>query len=153
MERERLLTIAVVFLFILNIAVVGFLFFRKPGPPPPPELFKVIVRELELDESQQKTFFYLRDEHRDMIDDLDRKFKDTFEVYMNLLQQENPATTVHDSLENQMALIEKSKASITLQHFQKVKELCNDEQKKKFNALVPELTRYIARPRNQRPHP
>jgi hypothetical protein len=151
MERERLLTIGVIFLLILNVTIVGFLFLRRPGPPPRHELFKVIVNELQLDEDQQKTFFYLRDQHHEMMEDLDKKFKEVFDRYLDLLREKKPSATLRDSLESQMGLFEKSKASITLQHFQKVKELCNTEQKKKFDLLIPEIARGIGRQKEQGP--
>lgn len=150
MNRERLLTVAVIFLLILNVAMVAFLFIRKPLPPPRPELFKIIVSELQFNESQKDTYFHLRDEHRHKMEELDGRFREIFNVYLDQLKS-NPEAGLRDSLENQMALIEKSKASITLEHFQKVKEICHEDQKKKFNELIPEITRFINRPREQRP--
>jgi protein CpxP len=150
MDRERLLTVAVVFLLILNVAMVAFLFIRKPLPPPRPELFKIIVRELQFSESQKEIYLGLRDEHHHQMEELDGRFREIFNVYLDQLKS-HPEGSLRDSLENQMGLIEKSKASITLEHFQKVKEICNEDQKKKFNELIPEISRFINRPREQRP--
>jgi ribosomal protein S17E len=150
MTKERLLTIAVVFLLLLNVIVIGSLFTKKQEPVSAPELHKVLVQELNLDEAQQKKFFYLRDQHHEMIEDLDKKFKRTFDAYLELLKTESEITL--DSLENQMGMLEKTKASITWQHFQHVKELCNDEQKKKFDELIPQIANYIGRERDKRPN-
>ncbi|MBY0433606.1 MAG: periplasmic heavy metal sensor [Cyclobacteriaceae bacterium] len=137
MTRERFLTIAVVFLLVLNAGVVLFLFLSpKPGPPRGPELFEVIVRELDLDEGQQQQFFVLRDEHRSAMNELDKRFSDSFNQYLNLLTQSTIDAALRDSLENEMAGIEKAKAAVTLAHFEKVKRLCGAEQQEKFNQLI-----------------
>lgn len=150
MDRLKLLTIAVIILLVLNGGIVGFLLLRKPIPPPPPELFKVIVRELDLNDKQREQFFALRDEHHAAMEDLNLQFKKTFEVYLLSLKS-GAERTFLDSAENKMASIEKQKASVTWDHFNKVKQLCNETQKQKFDALLPEIIKYISRERRPPP--
>ncbi len=143
MDKQKLLTVSVILLLVLNTAIVTFLFM---GPPSPPELFRVIVEKLELTKDQQDQFFLLRDEHHAAMEELNHEFQMTFEAYLGSLQS-SPSWGFLDSLENKMAHIEKEKAHVTRAHFNRVKGLCNPEQKKKFDALLPEILKFIARER------
>ena len=149
MSREKFLTIAVVFLFLLNLGTLGFLYFNRPQPPR--ELFRLITSELDFDNQQQEQFFALRDQHRGAMDRLDREFAETLEKYLGLLKESEPQQPIRDSLENTLASIEKQKAAVTLEHFQEVKALCQPDQVKNFEQLIPELSRILMPPKNQRP--
>jgi hypothetical protein len=151
MSKERFLLIAVVFLLVLNGGVIAYLIFGRSGPPKPPQLFELIINRLHLDENQQEKFFALRDEHRSTMDSLDAAFEKTVRNYLGLLSSDHLAVNVQDSLENVLAAIEKRKASHTLIHFQQVKELCNVEQKREFEKLLPELTRILLPPKKNLP--
>jgi len=149
MSREKFLTIAVGFLFLLNLGTIGFLYLNRPQPPR--ELFRVITKELNFDDQQEEQFFALRDQHRNRMDRLDREFADTLEKYLQLLKEREPSSSIRDSLENSIASIEKQKAAVTLKHFQEVKALCRPDQLKNFERLIPELSRILLPPKNQRP--
>lgn len=149
MKRERLLTIAVVVLLVLNSAVVGYLLIgQRPGPPRP-ELFDLLVRELEMNSNQQQNYFRLRDQHRDQMDKLNLQFAVLLEKYLSLISDSSREERVQ--LEDEMAILEKQKASITFDHFNAVKQLCTPEQQEKFNKLIPEIARMMSRPRQGRP--
>jgi hypothetical protein len=149
MSRERFLTIAVAFLFLLNLGTIGFLYFNRPQPPR--ELFRVITKELNFDDQQQEQFFALRDQHRSSMDKLDQAFANILEKYLQLLKENEPSSAIRDSLENALALIEKQKAAVTLKHFQEVKALCRPDQVKNFEGLIPQLSRILLPPKNQHP--
>ena len=149
MNRERLLTIAVIVLLALNSAVVGYLFIgQRPGPPRP-ELFDLLVRELEMTSEQQHKYFILRDQHRNQMEKLNQQFSQLLEKYLSLIS--DSSNEVRTQLEEEMAVLEKQKASITFNHFNAVKELCTPRQQEKFNQLIPEIARMMSRPRQGRP--
>jgi periplasmic protein CpxP/Spy len=151
MNKEKFLLVSVGFLFLLNLGTIGFLFLGNQRPQPPPELFKIIINELNLDDRQQERLFYLRDQHRSSMDSLDGEFSKVLAIYLNLLKQNEPTLALRDSLENLLASIEKKKAIITLNHFQDVKALGRPDQQKNFEKLIPELTRVLMPPKD--PHP
>ncbi|MFM7851421.1 MAG: Spy/CpxP family protein refolding chaperone [Flammeovirgaceae bacterium] len=144
MSRERLLTIAVIFLLLLNTGIVAFLIFMpKLGPPHRPELFELIERRLQLSNEQKKQFYQLRNEHRASINTLNDKFQEVFSQYMQLLEQKDIDSLQQALFESQLATLSKTKAVVTLRHFEKVKQLCDAEQQQKFDELIPEITHFI----------
>ena len=151
MSKERFLLIAVVFLLVLNGGVIAYLVMGRNEPPRPPQLFEVITERLHFDENQKQVFFALRDQHRDAMDSLNDVFEKSVRDYLQLLSNAQPSAEVQDSLENIMASVEKMKAIKTLHHFQQVKELCSLEQRRDFDNLIPELTRILMPPKNNRP--
>lgn len=136
MSREKFLTVAVIFLLVLNTGIVAFLFFSRP--PHPPELWKMVVNEVGFDGQQEQAYFALRDAHRQKMNHLDREFAKKLELYMMQLKG-NPDQVMEDSLASEVANIEKAKAEATLQHFRQVKGLCRPDQFENFDRIVPKL--------------
>jgi periplasmic protein CpxP/Spy len=145
MKRENLLIGLVLFLVLLN----GFVLLRQnrgggprhDGPPPHDRL---IIKTLNFDESQQRSFEELKFDHRRKIVELERKFETTLEEYFLLLSVENQSKK--DSLESIVADLEKQKADITFQHFKDLRNLCRPDQREAFDQFIPELFRFIMPP-------
>jgi protein CpxP len=148
MKKEKFLTISVIFLLVLNAGIIAFLFLNKG--PRPPEIFKMIVREVRFDDQQQERYFALRDEHRAHMTRLDESFHSTLQNYLAQLKSDaNPA--LEDSLTNALANIEKQKAAITLSHFRSVRGLCRPDQLADFDRIVPKLTQILLPPKKNHP--
>ncbi len=143
MKREKLLTIAVVLLFVLNIATIGFLFLQRGHRPPPMRMEKFIPESLGFNEEQIQQFDGLRKDHHAQMQLLDEQNKQVLVSYLQLLEADFINTLQKDSLEKIISGIQQARATVTLNHFQKLKMICNASQKQKFNALIPELTRVI----------
>jgi periplasmic protein CpxP/Spy len=148
MSKEKFLTVSIIFLLVLNVGIVTFLFFSRPSRPP--EIWKMMVREVRFDDQQQHQFFGLRDMHRASMDRLDAEFARILNTYLQLLK-ENPNPVAEDSLAQQLASIEKQKAEITLAHFRSVKAICRTEQVNDFNRIIPELMRVLLPPKKDFP--
>jgi hypothetical protein len=151
MSRERLLTIAVIVLLVLNVGVVTYLLLGSRPGPPRPELFDVLVRELEMTEDQRERYFQLRDQHRFAMEEYNDEFSRVLETYLLLIKEKDERSPMRDSLQNEIAKIEKQKAEITLDHFQQVRGLCTADQQEKFDRFIPEIAKFMSRPRNSRP--
>ncbi len=140
MSKEKLLMYLVIVLVLINAIIVSFLLLNKQNPAPrKQETFQLIQHELLLEDKQIEKFENLRHVHREQMNDLDKKFKETLITYFNLLRDSNNELFNQDSLENILAAIEKDKAKITLNHFKEVKNILNQEQRIKFDKLIPEL--------------
>lgn len=152
MKREKFLTIAVVFLFALNISTLAFICFQHGHRPPPPIHFeKFIPESLGLNEEQIKTFDELRNVHHTQMMMLDKQNAETLILYFELLKQDEVNTAQKDSLEKIISTIQQQRAAITLDHFQKLKAICTTEQKARFNTIIPELTRVMTDLHNKEP--
>lgn len=151
MKREKILTIAVVFLFALNISTLAFICFQHRHHPPPSIHFeKFIPESLGLNEEQVKAFDELRNVHHTQMMMLDKQNAETLIIYLDLLKTDFVNTTQKDSLEKIISTIQLERAAITLDHFQKLKAICTAEQKEKFKTIIPELTRVMTDQHNKK---
>jgi protein CpxP len=161
MKQTTYLVIAIVALLLLNLGTLGFILFSHPPQPPPfpppgaghPQFDRMIINTLRLDDKQQQQFDILKREHHEAIMKLDGEYNETLKDYLGLLKSEHPDSTTKYSLEQKLAQIQVQKASITLDHFTKLRAICTPEQQPRFDSLIPALTRVIAPPQNMPPPP
>lgn len=154
MKRETLLTIAVIALLLLNFGTLCFLLLRRPphpdGPDGPGRFDRHIVEQLHLTTDQQRRFEQLKSAHHEQMLDSDRAYRNVLKNYFALLKNEEIPVAQRDSLLSQLTDIQKTKATVTFQHFADLKALCTPEQKADFEALLPDLMQVIA-PERGRP--
>ena len=150
MQKDRKIKfwkLSVVGLIILNLFVLSFLFLShqrkishherfEPMPPPmqggetPGEF---LCRELKFNEKQKADFEILRNQHHEAMDSLDEQRRDLHHDYFDLLNNENPYEQKVTALANEIGQNQKARDLITFHHFEAVRKLCNDEQKKHFD--------------------
>lgn len=146
MNRTRLLTFAVIALFLINILTLSFLFFNK-GPRPndrnKQKPREIIIKKLNFDESQISSFDKLIKNHESAIDLLDLEIRNTKNNLYNQLSKNNNEKEV-DSILN---TLNKYKAEIELvhyNHFSDIKKLCKTDQLDNYNQLTKELAKIFA---------
>jgi periplasmic protein CpxP/Spy len=148
MSKEKFLTIAVVFLLMLNLGMIGYLFFMRA--PHPPELWKLVVERVGFNDQQTEQYLLLRDEHRQGMNQLDDAFTLVLKDYLSLLK--SPVDSANEaSFSSKLAEIEQMKAQHTLLHFRKVRALCQPDQTERFDALIPDLMRVLLPPKKLMP--
>lgn len=147
MKRETLLTLAVIVLFLLNLATLGFMVFRGeqgPGPHSGPD--RLIVEGLRLDKAQIRQFEELKAEHRGQMQERDLQQKATQHQLWQLLRTSLPDTTLSNSLIDNLAMLEKEKKKLTFEHFQKLRAICRPEQQALFDSLIEEISKALMPP-------
>ena len=165
MSKIKLLSIAVIGLFIINIAVVGFLMFRKPPTPPggtppmgqegrPPGQNegpkKVIIEILHFDKEQAAQYEILIEQHQTIIKSLNDSIKDVKNELYSSLNKEN--FTGKDSLIAKLGLLQRRIELTHYEHFAAIKKLCKPEQLENYASLTKELARFFA-PGKNNPRP
>jgi len=154
MEKTKLLTFAVIALFLLNLGTLGFLLLSGPkdhnpsghgseGRSKPRE---IIIEKLHFDDAQVKEYDQLIQWHRSNISKLEDQIRDSKnELYLQL--NENPVNEkAKDSLINALASYQKEIESIHFKHFQDIKKMCKKEQMDDFTQLTEELSRLFSKP-------
>lgn len=139
---NRLLTIAVVLLLLVNVTMLIFMLKgrghhykgnRGDGP------FDEMVKELSMTEQQQSDFKKFKDEHFRSIRPVFDSVKTLKKSLFNLIKDEN----LNDSLVNHYSsLISEQRAiadKLTINHFHKVRNLLNADQQKKFEDFVQKM--------------
>ena len=141
--KRRILNIAIVLLLLANITTIVLFWLRQEHnkPPMPPNNREggaagFLIKELNLDSAQVGTYLSLKQEHgkaaqenRDAV----RLLKDSLFAYLQL-----PITGDSSIQHILQSLGEKEAAAnfALFAHFKKLRALCNETQKKKFDAIL-----------------
>lgn len=149
MSRSKLLTIAVLGLLLINLGTLIFIFTsreRPDGRPPRGEGPKrIIIQRLGFDEQQQDLYEVLVQEHRESSRELNQKARVLHQELFSLLKEKEYKAKA-DSLINEIALNQKRIDSLNMDHFEKIKGLCRNEQIEKFNKLAEDLAHLFVPP-------
>ena len=167
-DKNKILTIAVVALIITNLGILVYLWYertqnfnstdrmppgermqRPEGKPPQDRMLseggpkEFLIRELKLDEKQKEDYGKLVDEHRAEMKRIREKIRnEKDDMWKEISKPKNE----NNSAERYAAEIgedQKQIELITFAHFQKVRELCNDDQKKKFDEVIQEALKMM----------
>ena len=155
-SNTKILGVIILLLFIVNITTLSFFWYTTKrhdlGPSNKGGAAAFIIKKLGFDSSQQETYNLLRQEHQQAMHGIKKQIEEGKEAYFSLLS---------DSMVSELAIVAAaSKAStaeqqidiITFHHFQKVRAICTAEQKKKFDAIINQVTRMMGRPQGPPPH-
>lgn len=141
MERNKLLTIAVIGLLLLNAATIGFLLLSKPPHPMNdkggPAL--LIIERLHFDANQEVEFRKLAKAHHEEFKKLQQISIETHQEYYKLMKQDDIDSMKVDSLRQIMAVNQQSIDKLNFEHFLDIKKLCNSEQRILFNDFADEI--------------
>ncbi len=157
MEKSKLLTIAVVFLLILNFGTLGFLlfsgakdgFFRQhhEGDREPRQ---IIIHELHFDKNQTIAYDKCIQLHRGEIRNIQDSIRNTKNELYLLLNQKSINTVKKDSLILILGHLQQEIEATHFNHFLNIKKLCNKNQLHDFEALTQELSRIFSKDRKPR---
>lgn len=168
-DKNKILTAAVILLLVINIGILGLLWFdRKPGhdkriPPlenhhPPeggtsnagPKDF--IINELELSKDQISEYENLIEEHQSDMKKIREKIREKKEDLWNSFEKNSNDTAEAKRLASEIGADQNETELITYRHFQKVKNICTEEQKKKLDKIIKEALRMMG-PQHPPPPP
>jgi periplasmic protein CpxP/Spy len=155
MSKLRLLSFAVIALLAMNLALVGFLFLRKPPLPPGgrPSIAKEgpknkIIEQLHFDAEQVIQYQKLIDEHKSSIKILRDDIRDTkSQLYKTLIEEDGER---NDSLIVKLGDLQKKIETAHYNHFKEIKKLCKPDQLEYFNTLTDELADFFSPERDSR---
>ena len=155
-NRNKWTAIAFLVLIALNIVTLStFWLMREKEMGRPggnqPALVDFLVTELGLDSAQKKQLIVLRDEHRQQMQAIRRNNRDAKNAFFDLLQQEDLTDTALAAAAKEAAKYDAETDILTFRHFQKIRALCNEEQKMKFESVIRQVLRMMAPPPPGRP--
>lgn len=142
MNTTKFLKIIIALLLLINISTVAFMWFIKPERRD--DIGGFFNKELHFTKQQQQQFETLRDEHRKDRESLKEANKKAHDNYFNLLKNQ---TVDSVAIKNDIAEILKIKQKeelLTFNHFRKVRAICDDNQKKKFDEIINQAARMMA---------
>gem|GEM_PF-509378 len=148
-NKNKLLTWLVATLLVANAVTILFFWINRPermqGPKDSPREF--LVHALELDSIQLIAFQDLIEGHQASARLLKREIRTAKENLFQLLKQ--PVIPEAEKLKAVQAITLNIQALelLNLEHFQQLRALCNDKQKKKFDGLLDQLAGLMAESR------
>jgi hypothetical protein len=168
MKNKTLLLVAFGGMVILNLVTLGVLWFNfghghvpgsgigpGPGPghmgPPPRGPKDFISQELTFSPEQNEAFEQLRKEHFGQVREIEREIGETRELLMKKYAIDNGEAEAKPLIEKMTALRGEMETA-TFQHFQQVRNLCNEAQKATFDSIIGEvMTRLSGKPPPHQP--
>jgi len=105
-------------------------------PPGQANTKNFIIKQLQFDESQQQAYTELVRQHRENVSAVQQQLHQAKNAFFDSIS--NPETTQAqvDSLSARIAGCERKLDIITYEHFKKIRALCNDQQKAKFDNII-----------------
>jgi Spy/CpxP family protein refolding chaperone len=122
---------------IINIITLVIFWIGKINKAPIPK--SIMAKELHLNDQQRKQLYALIDEHRKESRSLKDKIRtaknELFDLAKDSIANENKKRIAIDKTSKYIGQLD----SLTLNHFQKIRSICNDDQKKLFDELLKKM--------------
>ena len=141
-SSNKILTIAVVLLLLINIALVIFMLQgKKRGDKAhaKPEPSEIMVKELNMNDQQLAEYKALKDEHMKNLRPLFDSVRAAKTAFFGLLKQADASDSLiqaygHRISENQSAI-----DKLTFAHFKRLRTLFTPEQQPKFDEFIQKM--------------
>lgn len=139
-------------LALMNIVLLGIVWFGKPPHSGGQELTKFVEQNLKFTAEQSKQYDVLIGEHRKRIQEINEQTKEAKQAFFQLIAV--PADTAKEkALTEQLAKLAIEKEMVTLNHFRKVRNsICTAEQKVLLDKLIDQVLERMS-PQNHPPRP
>ena len=144
MVRKNIYKIGLFVMLVTNIALI-FLMVNKPRPPMNggEGLMGKISNKLNLTKEQEIRYFDMAKNHQKEIKKIETEQKELVKVYFNLLNTNTTDSPNKSFLIEEFKSFEAKKLEVTFQHFEDLKNLCNEEQKEQFKLIINEVTNVL----------
>ncbi len=145
---------AVLLLAVLNICLLGSIWLKQNGQPSdemhrPPNGAKAadfLIEQLKFSSQQLVEFEKLKEAHHHAIDSLREAGKEIHHLFFDNLKAEKQDTFKVNELAKAIANNQTQIELVTFNHFKQVRNLCDEKQKIKFDEIIQEVLKRMARP-------
>ena len=144
-SRNKVLMLIISVLLISNLALVGFMVFgKKQGGkfqrPRGEDFSNYFKKELNFSEEQSAKFQQMITSHFEKLKPIMGEVRKAKDAMFNLMRQPAmPSDSVLQNAAENIAQKQKLQELQSFNHFRQVRELCNDEQKPKFDSLISKM--------------
>ena len=133
--RKKILYAFLIIMLLIN-GLLLFLIIDKKLNSGPSKGQGFLTEELNFSESQKADFVSLDREHRRKMMKMDKQLKDLRELLFSSFGKENISV---DSITMKMGDLEEEKQGEIFSFFSQVRKLCNEDQIKRFDAIIQEV--------------
>ncbi len=149
--KNKFLTWAVILLLLANTATIAYFWLYRKGPADHPRQGQgsaaaFLTGELALDAQQQKAYEELVRLHRLAAHPLRDSIRIARDAFFDLLKRDKVSDSALQAAGRAVGDITGRLDLITFDHFRKVRVLCTDSQKIKFDSLLHRVLRMMGEP-------
>lgn len=150
--KEKFTFWIILLLVIANVASISIFWFGRIKDPERPMMPGVgprdyIVKELGFNTEQQKKYTEMVKSHHENAQKFQDSIRQAKDVFFSLLK--DPAVT-ETTKQNAAAAVSRQSEKLdllTFQHFQDVRKICTEDQKKKFDSIIHQVLAMMGRPK------
>jgi Spy/CpxP family protein refolding chaperone len=142
MNNTKFLKVVIMLLLLINISTIAFMWFNRPQPKD--NIGDFFAKELHFTDKQKEQFNVLRDEHRQQRQSLKALDKEKHDAYFDLLKNATVDSLAIKNAISELLKIKEKEELGTFSHFQKVRAICDETQKEKFDKIIGEAARMMA---------
>ena len=153
--NTKIVGIVILVLVTLNIVTLATIWFHHKQEMEAPERRKrgdaanFLINELGFDSTQKLAYQQLIEQHQKDLHEIREQIKEAKESYFELLADSAVSEATIKSSSLKSAAIEQEIDIETFHHFQKVRALCNPEQKRKFDLIIKDVVKLMGPPMQQ----
>ena len=152
--KQTLLVILVLVLVVLNLGLVGFMWYsqRPDNGPGGPSTAHFLIKKLHFDNAQEQQYLELQHQLGDSLKTVKQNERRLHDRFFEMMHDPTPdsaqVAAIIDSMGRNRGQIE----YLTFVHFRQVRALCNKEQQAEFDKIIAETMRRMGPPPQGRPH-
>lgn len=153
LEKKKFVLILLVLMIVLNLALLGWIWFGPDGHRGPGKgrARDFLIRELKLDAAQQKQYDVLIEKHHADLRPVQDEMRHTRDSLFDQLASATPDTAIAHRLETKIGTLQAKMERITFEHFQQVRAFCRPDQQKDFDRVIRDALRMMAPPQGPPP--
>ena len=147
--NNRFISWLIVILLLVNIATLAFYWgnhFKQQRDNSPREF---LVKKLNFNENQRRLYFELAADHNKNARKIRELIKNKKDSLFQLLQSDTVIESARNNAAIQVSLSIQSLDILTFEHFKKVRAICTEEQKPKFDAIIQKMVNSVNSPQKE----
>ena len=151
--KNKMISWLIAIFMLANIGTLTFYWvshFNAKRDNSPKEF---LAKKLNFSKQQKDQYFGLAKEHNQNAEKIRSQIKMNKEAFFKLLQSDEIIDSARNNAALQVSLSIQSLDILTFEHFKKVRALCTEEQKLKFDELVQKMVYSVNNPQQGPPTP
>ncbi|MEO9870760.1 hypothetical protein [Ekhidna sp.] len=157
MSKLNVYKIGLILMLLVNGILIVMMFSAKGGSQRPfrqkRDLMQKISRELDLNIEQEEAYFELAKVHGARMRRINHDYRNIIKSYFfHLKNLEQDSIQISKTLEKLKSL-EEEKLTITYQHFEDLRDLCNEEQQTRYELVVDDIANVLVGKEKNQPPP
>ena len=149
--KNKITSWIIAILIIANIATLLYFWvghFRNQKMNSPREF---LAKKLNFSDNQKSIYFNLAKEHNQSANKIRAQIKIDKDNFFKLLQSDQISDSVRNNEALKVSLSIQSLDILTFEHFKKVRAICSEEQKLKFDELIQKMVNSVNSPQQGPP--